>query len=244
MNLGFRSFAATDAGTVRRHNEDAFADYPGLALWAVADGAGGHQAGEVASAMLVAALRTIPAALPADEVLAQLRMRVSAVHAALRTEAAARGAEAMATTVVILLMRGGHFLCLWSGDSRAYLLRDGVLRQITRDHSLVQDLVDAGAITEAEAEHHPQANVITRAIGAPEDTGELDKVTGLVAPHDRFFLCSDGVSKVLDGAAISAALMADYADPAQAMIRTALRDGSRDNVTALVVDVLPVIPAV
>jgi protein phosphatase/serine/threonine-protein phosphatase Stp1 len=237
--IAFRSFAATDTGRVRKHNEDAYADCTDIALWAVADGAGGHQAGEVASAMLVAALRTIPASLTAEDVLAQLRMRVSAVHAALRTEAAARGADAMASTIVILLVRGTHFLCLWSGDSRVYLLRDGLLRQLTRDHSLVQDLVDSGAITEAQAESHPQANVITRAIGAPDDTGELDKVTGRVHPLDRFLLCSDGVSKVLDADTISAHLMADYANPALAMIHLAMEHGSRDNVTALIVDVLP-----
>ncbi len=237
--IAFRSFAATDTGRVRKHNEDAYADCTDIALWAVADGAGGHQAGEVASAMLVAALRTIPASLTAEDVLAQLRMRVSAVHVALRTEAAARGADAMASTIVILLVRGTHFLCLWSGDSRVYLLRDGLLRQLTRDHSLVQDLVDSGAITEAQAESHPQANVITRAIGAPDDTGELDKVTGRVHPLDRFLLCSDGVSKVLDADTISAHLMADYANPALAMIHLAMQQGSRDNVTALIVDVLP-----
>lgn len=239
MMLGFRSFAATDTGTVRKHNEDAFANCPELGLWAVADGAGGHEAGEVASAMLVGALSSIPAALQAEEVLAQLRMRVTAVHTALRSEAARRGADAMASTIVILLVRGSHFLCLWSGDSRAYLLREGTLVQITHDHSLVQGLVDAGAITAEQAERHPHANVVTRAIGAPEDTGELDKVTGVVACGDRFLLCSDGVSKVLDAAGIASALMADHADPAWAMIRTAIGGGSRDNVTALVVDILP-----
>ncbi|HTZ71740.1 MAG TPA: PP2C family serine/threonine-protein phosphatase, partial [Acetobacteraceae bacterium] len=124
----FRSVAATDTGTVRKHNEDAYADCPQLALWAVADGAGGHEAGEVASSMLVDAIRTIPLALPADETLSQLRLRVAAVNQALRGEAARRGGHAViASTIVTLLIRGIHFVCLWVGDSRAYLLRDGVL---------------------------------------------------------------------------------------------------------------------
>ena len=233
-----RSDAATDTGTVRKHNEDACANCPDLALWAVADGAGGHQAGEVASAMLVDAIRTIPAALPADETLAQMRLRVAAVNQALRAEAARRGPRAIvASTIVALLIRGSHFVALWAGDSRAYLLRDGVLRRITRDHSLVQELVEAGSISEAEAEAHPQANVITRAIGAPDDSGEMDKVTGEIALHDRFMLCSDGVTKAVPDAEL-AGVLAATTDPALTVITHAMAAGSRDNVTAVVIDVL------
>jgi serine/threonine protein phosphatase PrpC len=239
MSWTFRSHAATDTGTVRKHNEDAFADCPELALWAVADGAGGHAAGEVASAMLVDAIRTIPGALAADEALSQLRLRVAAVNLALRGEAAQRGANAVvASTIVALLMRAGHFVCLWVGDSRAYLLRNGVLARITTDHSLVQELIAAGAITEAQAESHPQANVITRAIGAPDDSGEMDKVTGAIAAGDRFLLCSDGVTKAVPDDALAGLLGSAKADPARALIEHAMAAGSRDNVTAIVIDVL------
>jgi protein phosphatase/serine/threonine-protein phosphatase Stp1 len=241
MTWSFRSHAATDTGTVRKHNEDAFADCPDLALWAVADGAGGHAAGEVASAMLVDAIRTIPTALAADEALAQLRLRVAAVNLALRGEAARRGPSAVvASTIVVLLIRGGHFVCLWVGDSRAYLLRDGVLLRITTDHSLVQELIASGAITEAEAERHPQANVITRAIGAPDDLGDMDKVTGAIAAQDRFLLCSDGVTKAVPDAALAGVLAAATGNPAQVLIEHAMAAGSRDNVTAIVVDVVAV----
>jgi protein phosphatase/serine/threonine-protein phosphatase Stp1 len=235
----FRSHAATDTGTVRKHNEDAFADCPDLALWAVADGAGGHAAGEVASGMLVETIRSIPLALAADETLAQLRMRVAAVNLALRGEAARRGAHAVvASTIVALLIRGGHFVCLWVGDSRAYLLRDGVLLRITKDHSLVQELIEAGVIAEADAESHPQANVITRAIGAPEDSGDMDKVTGAVAAGDRFLLCSDGITKAVPDDVLAGVLGTADSDPAQTIIAHAMQAGSRDNVTAIVVDVL------
>jgi protein phosphatase/serine/threonine-protein phosphatase Stp1 len=239
-NFTFRSHAATDTGTVRKHNEDAFVDRPEIALWAVADGAGGHAAGAVASGMLVETIGTIPAALTGDETLAQLRRRVAAVNIALRSEARQRGSHAVvASTIVALLIRGGHFVCLWVGDSRAYLLRNGVLARLTRDHSLVQELIEAGAITEADAETHPQANVITRAIGAPEDSGDMDKMTGEIAAGDRFLLCSDGVTKSLPDDLLAAVLRDAGATPARTLIDRAMQAGSRDNVTAIVVDVFP-----
>ena len=228
-----RSFAATHRGTVRDHNEDNLVDAPALGLWAVADGAGGHAAGEVASGMLADALAELPANLGPEETLARIRSTVADVHATLRAEAARRGDSMIASTLVVLLLRAGHFAALWAGDSRIYLLRDGELTQITRDHSLVQALVDQGVISAADAERHPQANVITRAIGAPDDSGELDKVLGVVAPGDSFLLCSDGLTKVLDEAVIARLL--DAPDPAAALVRATLEKGARDNVTAVVV---------
>jgi protein phosphatase/serine/threonine-protein phosphatase Stp1 len=144
----------------------------------------------------------------------------------------------IASTIVILLIRGGHFACLWAGDSRAYLLRGGVLQQVTRDHSLVQELVDAGAITAEQAEHHPQANVITRAVGSFDEL-ELDKVSGRLEPGDRFLLCSDGLCKTLDEAALTDILDGDgAAGPGVELIAAALERDVRDNVTAVVVDIV------
>ncbi len=230
-----RSFAATHRGTVRDHNEDNLVDAPALQLWAVADGAGGHEAGEVASGMLADALADLPLGMGPEEALTRIRRAVIDVHGALRAEAERRGKSMIASTLVVLLLRGGHFAALWAGDSRIYLLRDGVLTQVTRDHSLVQTLVDQGLISAAQAESHPQANVITRAIGATGDTGELDKVLGATAPGDRFLLCSDGLTKVLDEATIAGLLLAE--DPATALVEATLKKGARDNVTAVVVQV-------
>jgi len=235
--LTIRSHAATDIGTVRSHNEDAVVDAPHLGLWAVADGAGGHAAGELASSMLAEALSHVPAALGPDETLAHIRVAVLAVHSALQAEAARRGDAMIASTLVVLLIRGGHFAALWSGDSRLYLLRAGQLSQVTRDHSLVQALVDQGVITADQAESHPQANVITRAIGAPDDSGELDKAIGAAEPGDRFLLCSDGLTKAVSETDI-AALMAE-GEPAAALIAAALARGARDNVSAVVVELAP-----
>ncbi len=236
----FRGGAVTHPGTRRDHNEDMFVARPDLGLWAVADGAGGHDAGEVASEMIAATLDTIPGALTAEEILAQVRMRISATHLALRECAARNGEGALiASTVVVLIVRHGHFACLWAGDSRAYLLRDSVLQQISRDHSLVQELVDAGEIAEADAEGHPRANIITRAVGDLAETLELDKVIGPVANGDRFLLCSDGLSKVLDDNTIFDLLNnAPAEDAAETLVAAALAQRATDNVTAVVMEVV------
>ena len=220
-------------GTVRARNEDAFVDRSDIGLWAVADGAGGHDAGDVASAAAVAALAAIPAGLSAAEVLAQVRLRLEAVHADLQRRAAssANGAIA-ATTVVVLMARGDHFACLWAGDSRAYLLRDGAMSQVTHDHSLVQEMVESGMLAPDEAEGHPQANVITRAVGSQEAL-ELDKVTGRLQPGDMLLLCTDGLFKALPESQI-AQMLAAGSDPEQ-LLERAIQAGARDNVTAVLV---------
>ena len=199
MSAGrFRSWAATHAGAVRKRNEDGFVNRPDLGLWAVADGAGGHSDGAVASRMIVEALDGVPAGLDGADLLAEVRTRVLGAHARLREQAGLLGQGAViASTVVVLLARDGHFACLWAGDSRAYLLRGGAMRQVTRDHSLVQELMDSGALDPEAALSHPHANVITRAVGADADALELDKVTEKLLPGDRLLLCSDGLFKAL-----------------------------------------------
>ncbi|MGH7043225.1 MAG: PP2C family protein-serine/threonine phosphatase [Acetobacteraceae bacterium] len=233
MNL--RAKAISHPGNHRGHNEDACLDRADLGLWVVADGAGGHDAGEVASGRIVAALDAIPAGLGAPEMLAEVRDRIETVHRGLLVEAAQRGPRSMiASTAVILCVRDTHYACLWAGDSRCYLLRDGALEQVSHDHSLVQELVDAGAIAEDAAESHPQANVITRAVGGTEDM-QLDKITDRIQPGDRFLLCSDGITKSIGEAAIAALLPGP--DPAAALIDAALDSDARDNITVVVVDV-------
>jgi len=231
------SWATTHVGAKRSHNEDMLVNRPDLGVWAVADGAGGHDAGEVASGMIAAALEAIPPGLPPGDLLSLVRGRVADVHTQLREEAARRGPDVIiASTVVILVARDDHFACLWAGDSRAYLLRDGALLQISHDHSLVQELVDTGAIDAAAAEHHPHANVITRAVGAALDELALDKVSDRLQPGDRFLLCSDGLSKTLEDADLHL-LLAGPLDPSptEAMIAAALARQVNDNVTAVVV---------
>jgi protein phosphatase/serine/threonine-protein phosphatase Stp1 len=234
---GCRGWGATHAGTKRPSNQDAYLLRSEIGLWAVADGAGGHGGGEIASARVVEALRALPKGLSSGELLARVRDALEEANAALRAEARARGPGALlASTVVALLVRGGHFACLWAGDSRCYLWRNGYLTRLTRDHSMVQELVDAGALSEERAARHPHANVVTRAVGA-DDTLALDKVTGQVHPGDLFILASDGVCKDLGDAAIAAALIAGAEGQglADSLIALAMSAGSTDNVTVVVV---------
>jgi protein phosphatase/serine/threonine-protein phosphatase Stp1 len=222
----------------RKHNEDTYVDRPDLGLWAVADGAGGHHAGEVASGMIRESLEAIPPGLSASELLAEVRNRIEMTHDALRAEAERRGPDVIiASTVVVMLARNDFFACLWAGDSRAYLLRDGVLQQITRDHSLVQELVESGVIRPEEAEHHPRANVITRAVGAELDDFLLDKVSGRIQLGDRFLLCSDGLCKTVPEHEL-AALLGEKGSPPppDTLIAAALALNASDNVTAVMVE--------
>jgi serine/threonine-protein phosphatase Stp1 len=233
----FRSWAATHPGTKRTHNEDAFVDRPDIGLWAVADGAGGHAAGEVASGMIAEALEAIPAGLAPSELLAEVRLAIERTHTALREEAVRRGPDVLvASTVVVMLARGEHFACLWAGDSRGYLLRGGTLRQITRDHSLVQELLEAGAIRPDQVENHPRANVITRAVGAEGDEFILDKVSDRLAPGDRVLLCSDGLCKTLPESELAVLLGVLEGAPPQALIDAAIALNASDNVTAVAVE--------
>lgn len=237
--MSFQHWAATDTGAVRKHNEDNLLSRPDLGLWAVADGAGGHDSGELASGMIVEALGRLPPHLSASALISNIRLAIASVHAELRAEAARRGGNStIASTLVCLMIRDQHFACLWAGDSRAYLLRNGQLAQISRDHSLVQELVDAGTLSPDEAERHPHANVITRAVGADDDNLELDKVIGQLHPGDRFLLCSDGLSKTLSEVEIANLLGAPHGmPPTELLIGAALARNVNDNVTAVVVQI-------
>ena len=233
MSVRLISHAATHPGAVRPRNEDALLDRPEIGLWAVADGAGGHGAGDVASSAIIAALQTIPPGLSAAELLAQVRLKLITVHSDLQEEAERRGpGRIVASTVVVMLARGDHFAMLWAGDSRGYLLRGGVLQRVTRDHSLVQELVDQGSLREEEAESHPQANVITRAVGAHGEL-ELDKVSGRIMEGDRYLLCTDGLFKTIPEAEIGA-MLSNGSDPT-AIVTEAVGRGARDNVSVVAV---------
>lgn len=226
----FISWATTHVGTVRTLNEDALVNRSDLGLWAVADGAGGHAHGDVAAQAVVEALESIPPDLPAAEVLAQVRQKMAETHAVL-----IQGQDVSASTVVVLIARSDHYACLWAGDSRCYLLRDRQLLQVSKDHSLVQELVDTGAILPEDAETHPNANVITRAVGSRGEL-DLDKVSDRLLPGDRFLLCSDGLCKTLTDSTIAALLSGP--EPTEHLVEAALVAQGRDNITAVAVEVL------
>jgi protein phosphatase/serine/threonine-protein phosphatase Stp1 len=231
----FRSSATSHPGAVRVHNEDSYVNRPDLGLWAVADGAGGHQAGDVASRIIADALNAVSTGFDGAELLAEVRHSLARAHNALRIEAARRGPHTMlVSTIVVLLVRDDYYACLWAGDSRAYLLRGERFRQLTRDHSMVQELFDSGAISAAEALHHPSANIITRAIGA--EGLELDKVTDRLFPGDRFLLCSDGLFKAVPERELARILSAETELAGERLLRAALEQQADDNVTAVAIE--------
>jgi serine/threonine protein phosphatase PrpC len=235
-SLRVRAVAATHPGLVRRINEDRFCARDTVGLWAVADGMGGHSHGDWASNAVVQALES--AGVPHDFRSATQTV-ADAIHSANRRiwGEAQRRAQQMGSTVVALLVQDGCFAALWVGDSRAYVLRDGMLHPLTRDHSQVQEMVDRGLITPDEARHHPRGHVLARAIGVGARLA-VDVVTDEVAAGDLFLLCSDGLTGMLDETAI-ARIMADpdRQGALDALIAAALEGGAPDNVTAILVSV-------
>ena len=229
-----RAGAATNVGLQRARNEDSFVMRAEVGLWAVADGMGGHGFGDVASRMAAQALNGLAAAPSGEALLAAVEQAVMAANRDMRAFAERQSHPVMGTTLVALLMFRAHFACLWCGDSRAYLLRDGALRQLTRDHSETQDLVDRGVLDAEEAKLWPRRSVLTRALGAME-APELDLVSDRWAPGDVFLLCSDGLTAHCEDADLAAALAGD--DPqavCEGLIALTLERGASDNVTAIV----------
>jgi serine/threonine protein phosphatase PrpC len=231
----FLSVGQTHTGCVRGLNEDAYLNQPDIGLWAVADGMGGHQSGEVASALIVDALASVSTFASAFAFRDAAAQAIEAANNEMIARAALSGEGTMGSTVVTLLAHQGHYACLWAGDSRIYLYRGGYLRRLTRDHSVVQEMVDAGVIGEESARTHPRANVITRAVGARAEL-ELDGVFGTIQAGDRFLLCSDGLTGVVHEREIAEEMIrAPLQAAAERLIDRALARGAPDNVTVVMV---------
>jgi|SRR6185295_4884371 len=232
---GFDQVARTHVGCRRRLNEDAILACPDRRLWAVADGMGGHDAGEVASAMVVEALSRTPTDDSGHASPAAVLAALEDVNAQL-VDMGRRGFDSrtIGSTVVGLVAGGDDFTCFWAGDSRAYRVRNGSIERLSRDHSLVQDLIDGGMISAAEAETHPNANIITRAVGAAELL-QVDTVRGEILPGDTFLLASDGLTRLLSDEELRAALGGDDLEAiAEALLAAALDRDAPDNVSLIV----------
>jgi protein phosphatase len=238
-----RAAGGTHVGRVRAGNEDALLVHPERGLLAVADGMGGHAAGEVASALAIRALEAAcprlasPRMLP-ETLLGQLRGAVAAANTAMVEYAVAvPEAAGMGTTLTILgFMPGGGAALVHVGDSRAYRLRDGALVQLTEDHTWVQAQVEAGMLAPDEARRHPHAAVLTSALGTPGGPERLDGVLLDTAPGDVYLLCSDGLSGMLEDHEL-ADLLSGHPEPATAvgaLIVAGNAAGGRDNLTAVV----------
>jgi protein phosphatase/serine/threonine-protein phosphatase Stp1 len=229
--------ARSHVGLKRKVNEDSVLALPEQSIWVVSDGMGGHEAGDYASGLITDLIATIEPDLPATERMHALRHAIQKAHALIREEAVARGVSTIGATVASLMLANSHFVGIWVGDSRIYRLRHGEIQMLTADHSLVASLVESGQMTWDEAEHHPQSNAITRAVGVG-DTLELDKVRGGVEPGDRFLICSDGLTKYATFQMIEDVLNKEPLETVvDRLIQIALNGGGADNVTVIVVDV-------
>ena len=224
----------TDIGYVRDHNEDSLIIIP--PLFAVADGMGGHEAGEIASEITVNTLAELaPSHLDAEGLTAAVE---AANYNVMKAPRQGIGRDGMGTTLTAAMLEGERLLIAQVGDSRAYLLHKGHLQQITRDHSLMADLIEAGQITPEEARVHPNRSVITRAIGSDihmrPDLYELNVDAG-----DRILLCSDGLSSMISNNAIESIMrrQSDAQHCADELVTAALENGGADNVTVVVADV-------
>jgi serine/threonine protein phosphatase PrpC len=231
--MRFSCAARTHVGLKRKINEDSILAATERGLWAVADGMGGHDAGEVASTMVTDALRNLPPARGVDALAAAAVEALRAVNSELIALAGSR--RTIGTTVVALAIAEGAFRCFWLGDSRAYRLRDGTLERLSHDHSVVQELVDAGMLRADEAEAHENANLITRAIGVA-DAIDLDMTSGEVRPGDLFLLASDGLTRVVPDAELATGLgSAPPDEAADALVEKVLARGAPDNVSLIIV---------
>lgn len=228
------SVSRTHVGLRRKVNEDSVLVRDECGLWAVADGMGGHEAGDVASSKVTEALRQLPASAGLDALIADAIVALKRVNQDLIALAGGNGQRSIGTTIVGLAIAGGEFRCFWAGDSRAYRIRDEQIVQLTRDHSMVQDLVDAGMLRPDEAVDHPNSNIITRAVGVAPEL-RVDTVAGDVKPGDQFLLASDGLTRMVDDLELVANLTSATPDSAaEKLIETVLSRGAPDNVSLVI----------
>ncbi len=233
--LRWLTAAETHRGRKRNHNEDAVMARPESGLYAVADGMGGHAAGDVASRMVTDALEALPAQDSLPSLVDGVEDAIVEMNERIREHAETNfGGRTMGCTVVALLTRGDVGVCLWAGDSRLYRLRAGELEQVSRDHSPLEQLVERGVMSPEEAEAHPDASVITRAVGGQPELA-LDIVMFDIEPGDTYLLCSDGLYREVDLAEITEMLGGeDVRSVARRLLEAALERGARDNVSVVV----------
>jgi PPM family protein phosphatase len=237
--VALRYAARSDVGLIRSTNQDS--GYAGPHLIVVADGMGGAAGGDVASSVVVAHLAPLDEDAPTGDLLSRLKEAVYAAHDELVERVAEDPSLAgLGTTVVALLRSGNRFAMIHIGDSRAYVVRDGQMFQVTTDHTFVQHLVQTGQLTPEQAEHHPQRSVLLRVLGDNASDIILDEWAHEARIGDRWLLCSDGLSGVVSAETIAQVLgsVPDPGECAEALVDLALRGGGPDNVTCVVADVL------
>ena len=235
----FETGAVTHIGKVRQRNEDSYLTRPEVGIWAVADGMGGHEGGDLASQTVIAALQTIERPTSAVDLLANCKSQVAVANERLRTISRERGDVIIGATVAILLVYDCHYACVWSGDSRIYVVRAGQIIQLSRDHTEVQKLLSEGTITPDEAKTWSGSNVITRAIGV-FDEPELEMTSGPLQPGDSFVICSDGLTNHVQDDEILNCVRTNLSQQAcDRLLELTLERGAIDNVTVIVVQYQP-----
>ena len=235
-SLKWNSSAQTHTGYVRQHNEDAYLDAREQCLWVVADGMGGHNAGDLASQIIIENLVNFHPQQDMTKSVDAIEQRLIAANTQCRKNRTGSH-TIMGSTVAVLYAQDEFCFSLWAGDSRIYRLRNGSLSQMTEDHSLVQEMVNMGEISQTEALNHPSSNVITRAIGV-RDQLFVDIEYATADKGDRFLLCSDGLSKELSAEDIAKTMSSTPVEQAsKTLVQQALAKGGSDNITAIVVQV-------
>ncbi|MBB1477225.1 PP2C family serine/threonine-protein phosphatase [Shewanella sp. SG41-3] len=231
------SHALTHRGTVREINEDAYLELPHLGVWVVADGMGGHAAGDVASQLVIDGIQQAVEHLEAETITLEV-LKKSLIDSNRRLQQMSEhdfDGKVAGTTVVVLWLYQDKYHLLWVGDSRIYLMRDQQMKQMTKDHSQVNDMIDEGLLSPEEAETHPLANVITRAVGV-DTLLDIDYRTDKVKDGDVFLLCSDGLNKELNDIEIERTIKSgNIIDSGLALLHASLVRNARDNVTCILV---------
>ena len=232
--FNWTSAALTDVGKVRKLNEDSVLDRGGDGLWVVADGMGGHSAGDLASQLIINSLGKLDPSPDLTEFVERVEQAVLSVNERLFAVANAHN-QTSGSTVVLLLARAAYAVVMWAGDSRLYRLRDGKLAQMTTDHTQVELYIEKGLLNRSEAAGHPSGNMVTRAVGVTDNLLlEMDLFE--IEDDDRFLLCSDGLDKHVEDPEIEHYLKGD--DPAvmaRALIDLTLERGAVDNVSVCIV---------
>ena len=237
--MRFESVSRTHVGLRRKVNEDSLLARPERGLWVVADGMGGHDAGEVASALVVQALGNLPETSSLDALVDEVVVALERVNRGLlRMAHSDMRPKTIGSTVAGVALAEDRYRCFWAGDSRVLRIRGRDIVQLTRDHSLVQDLVAAGMLAPEEAHDHPQANVITRAVGVSE-TLRVDTADGDAAPGDIFLAASDGLTRLVEPDELAAELSRQPLEPAaDRLIQMVLERGAPDNVSLVLARII------
>jgi serine/threonine protein phosphatase PrpC len=237
--LIWNSACVSDAGKIREVNQDAFLNLPELGMWVVADGMGGHKAGEVASGSIIEHCQQTNEPVDLNSFIAEVQTRLLQVNQSLRQMAIQKYNNAtIGSTVVVLLAYGKQCAYLWVGDSRIYRLRNSKLEQMTRDHSMVEQYIEQGIMSVEEAHNSNVTNVLTRAVGG-EDEMEIDLKVDEMQADDIFLLCSDGLYREVSEADMTQLMSRgdDCSTMTKNLLESALNNGARDNVTVSVIQI-------